>query len=109
MAADFLQFAGAGEIDSPVLAPSFFDQNLEQRRIFLQADQIGGYLSQLYSLLALVERLAFFFVMEEQGENADVAGGVEDGVKRLEIVAQQREQAILRAFALRRPGDRGLR
>src|SRR6266404_6167651 len=36
--------------------------------------------------------------MQQQGENADVAGGVEDGEERLEIAAEQGEQAVLRSF-----------
>src|ERR1035441_2361891 len=36
--------------------------------------------------------------MQQQGEDADVAGRVEDGVERLGVSAEQGQQAVLRSF-----------
>src|SRR5208282_3323722 len=39
--------------------------------------------------------------MQQQGENADVAGRVQDGVERLEIFAEQVKQTVLQGLGSR--------
>src|SRR5208337_2061608 len=79
VAANLLNVAVAGEIDSPTVAPAFEHERAEQEGILLQVHQIGRDVGQLVALDSFVQRLMLLLGLHQQSQNLDVAGCVENG------------------------------
>ncbi len=80
VAADLFEGKRTGEIDSPVPAPAFGDQCIEQAASG-QLDQIGSDFGQRISTGAIEQRLGLLGAFAQQLQDAWAPGGVKDSIE----------------------------
>src|SRR6266849_3473667 len=96
MGAEVFEGLAAGEINAPAFGPGLLNEGIEERRFRRDAHEVRREMGELGTRRAVVERLVLFLGFEDYFEDGGLAGGVEQGVKRLKVPAEQGQQMLLR-------------
>src|SRR6266852_8390016 len=96
MGAEVFERLATGDVNAPAFGPGLLDERIEERRFRWDAYEVWREVGELGTGRAIVKRLILLLGFEDYFEDGGLAGGVEQGVKRLKVPAEQGQQMLLR-------------